>query len=193
MFKKKKETKTPVERYLAQLDRMFQKGPQFYPVESSDPALSSVTNIVYSGIPEKNMTTALTYGLSLAEHPDWKQGRLELILTVESTDDAWKTVAGYVAERLRGNCPFSYSNTINFGEKIADDSDMDAFLVFAPGILERKDFLDIDVGCDYHLNLVGLYPIYASEMKLIDEWGLKKFWHHPDWDLFSVRRSPIEG
>ena len=156
------------------------------------PKLPGVTSFVYKNIPEEGMITGLTYGLSLVNHQDWKYGRPELMISVESNDIAWGQVVGYLANKLRGDCPFSYGNTINFREKVSDDSEMDAFLIFAPSILDKEDFLNTNIGADYKINLKGVYPIYSSEIQLISEWGLEKFWHHPDFDMYNVKRKPIE-
>jgi hypothetical protein len=183
---------TPIEKYMEYLDEIFQVEPQFFMNESEIDGLQGVTSIVYENIPEKGMVTGVTYGLSLVEHEDWKFGRPELMITVDSKDIAWGQVIGFLANRLRGDCPFSYSNTINFRERISDESEMDAFLIFAPSILDKEDFLGIDIGTDYKINLAGIYPIYSSEMGLISEWGLEKFWHHPNFDLYNVNRKRIE-
>ncbi len=183
--------KSPIERYLEHLDKIFKVEPEFFSNESTIQELKGVTSIVYRDIPEKGMITALTYGLSLVNHPDWKLSRPELIISVDSEDMAWGDVVSCIANKLRGNCPFSYSNTINFRDKISNSSEMDAFFVFAPSTIERKDFLNIDVGLDYKISISGLYPIYASEMELIAKWGLEKFWHHPEFDNYSVSRNRI--
>jgi hypothetical protein len=188
LFKKK----TPVEKFMAHLDRIFQTEPEYYKEESETDGIAGVTSIVYKDIPEKGMITGITYGLSLGNHPDWKLGRPELIITVDSKDASWAQVSGYLANSLRGNCPFSYSNTINFREKISDESEMDAFLVFAPSILDKKDFANIDIGLNYKINIAGLYPIYASEMEYIDKNGLEKFWKHPNFDMYNVNRKRIK-
>ncbi|WP_417873875.1 suppressor of fused domain protein [Xanthomarina gelatinilytica] len=188
LFKKK----TPVEKFMAYLDRIFQTEPEYFKEESETDGIAGVTSIVYKDIPEKGMITGITYGLSLGNHPDWKLGRPELIITVDSKDSSWAQVAGYLANSLRGNCPFSYSNTINFREKISDESEMDAFLVFAPSILDKKDFANIDIGLNYKINIAGLYPIYASEMEYIDKNGLEKFWKHPNFDMYNVNRKRIK-
>jgi len=187
LFKKK----TPVEKFMAHLDRIFQTKPEYYQEESKTEGIGGVTSIVNKDIPEKGMITGITYGLSLGNHPDWKFGRPELIITVDSKDASWAQVAGYLANSLRGNCPFSYSNTINFKEKISDESEMDVFLVFAPSILNKKDFMNIDFGLDYKINIAGLYPIYASEMEYIEKNGLEKFWKHTDFDMYNVNRKRI--
>jgi hypothetical protein len=188
LFKKK----TPIEKFMAHLDRIFQTEPEYYKEESKMDGIPGVTRIVYKDIPEKGMITGITYGLSLGNHPDWKFGRPELIITVDSKDASWAQVAGYLANSLRGDCPFSYSNTINFREKISDESEMDAFLVFAPSILDKKDFANIDIGLNYKINIAGLYPIYASEMEYIEKNGLEKFWKHPNFDMYNVNRKRIK-
>ena len=188
LFKKK----TPIEKYMAHLDKIFQTEPEYYGDEAKKDGIPRVTSIIYKDIPEKGMVTGITYGLSLENHPDWKFGRPELIITVDSKDISWAKVAGYLANSLRGDCPFSYSNTINFREKISDESEMDAFLVFAPSILDKKDYLNIDIGLDYKINIAGLYPIYASEMEYIEKNGLEKFWKHPDFDMYNVNRKRIK-
>lgn len=187
LFKKK----TPVEKFMAHLDRIFQTEPEYYKEESGTDGISGVTSIVYKDIPEKGMITGITYGLSLGNHPDWKYGRPELIITVDSKDTSWAQVTGYLANNLRGDCPFSYSNTINFKEKISDESQMDAFLVFVPSILDKKDFMNIDIGLNYKVNIAGLYPIYASEIEYIEKNGLEKFWKHPNFDMYKVNRKKI--
>lgn len=193
LFGKKKEKSTPIEMYMDHLDNIFQMEPEFF-VGNQNGHLPGVTSIIYKDIPESSMVTGVTYGLSLVNHREWKKDkRTELMISVNSQDSKWIKAVGFIAEHLRGNCPFCYSNTINFGERIADDSDMDAFLIFAPSILDKEFYLNIDVGLDYQINIGGIYPIYSSEMALVDKWGLEKFWHHPGFDNFRVDRAPIQG
>lgn len=191
MLKRLFNRKTPVEKFIDHLDRIFQTEPEYFREKSEREGIAGVTSIIYKDIPEKGMITGITYGLSLGKHPDWKFGRPELIISVDSKDTSWAQVAGYLANRLRGNCPLSYSNTINFREKISDESEMDAFLVFAPSILDKKDFTNIDIGLDYKINIAGLYPIYASEIEFIEKNGLEKFWKHPDFDMYNMNRKRI--
>ena len=134
----KKPKKAPVELYIEHLDRFFTKEPEFFKNESEIAGVAGVSCIVYRDIPEKGMLTAFTYGLSLVKHPDWKFGRPELTITVDSDDILWGIAIGHLANRLRGDCPFSYSNTINFGEKISQSSEMDAFWGFCSIDLFRQ-------------------------------------------------------
>ncbi|MBL7792387.1 MAG: suppressor of fused domain protein [Saprospiraceae bacterium] len=186
-------TKTPVERYLEHLDHIFQEKPEFYKNESLIEGISGVTSIVYKDIPEKGYTTALTYGLSLVKHPEWKFGRPELCISVESASIDWGQIVGFIANKFRGDCPFSYGQTINFREQISDDSEMDAFFIFAPSILNKDDYLNIDIGTDYKINIAGLYPMYSDELEIYEKIGFEAFWHHPNFDNYSVRRKRIAG
>ena len=68
---------------------------------------------------------------------------------------------------------------------------MSAFFVFAPSILEREQYSDIEIGASYKINIAGLYPIHASEIEQIAQLGLKDFWHHDDFDPFDVRRKAV--
>ncbi|MHA7100044.1 suppressor of fused domain protein [Roseivirga pacifica] len=188
IFKKK----TPAEKFMAHLDRIFQTEPGYHKEESKMDGIPGVTSIIFKDIPNKGMITGITYGLSLGNHPDWKFGRPELIITVDSKDTSWAQVVGYLANSLRGDCPFSYGNTINYREKISEESEMDAFLVFAPSILDKRDFANIDIGLNYKINIAGLYPIYASEMEYIEKNGLEKFWQHPNFDIYNMNRKQIE-
>jgi hypothetical protein len=86
---------TPIEKYMEYLDEIFQVEPQFFMNESEIDGLQGVTSIVYENIPEKGMVTGVTYGLSLVEHEDWKFGRPELMITVDSKDIAWGQVIGF--------------------------------------------------------------------------------------------------
>ncbi|MCS3870116.1 hypothetical protein J3D55_003032 [Chryseobacterium ginsenosidimutans] len=183
---------TPIEKYLEHLDKIFQQEPEFYNNDSLIEGIKGVTSIVYRDIPEKGFITAITYGLSLAKHREWKFGRPELCISVESENLDWGIVSGFIANQLRGKCPFCYGETINFREQISEDSEMDAFLIFAPSTLDKEDYLDIDVGADYTINIAGLYPIYSEEIEVYNQIGLKEFWFHPDFDNYSVNRKRIK-
>jgi hypothetical protein len=182
---------TPSEKYLQHLDDIFEQEPEFYSHESAIKGAPDITAIVYKDVPEKGYITAFTYGLSLVKHPDWENGRPELCISVASPHLNWAMVAGYIANQLRGECPFAYGETIHFGQPIAADSTMDAFFIFAPSTIEADDYLDINIGLDYNINIAGLYPIYSSELGLYEKIGLQEFWMHPDYDNYSIDRAPI--
>lgn len=182
---------TPFEKYLEHLDNIFQQEPEFYNNESLIEGIRGVTSIVYRNIPEKGYITAITYGLSLVENNEWRLGRPELCISVESENIDWGIVVGFIANQLRGKSAFCYGETINFREQISEDSQMDAFLIFAPSTLEKEDYLDINIGTDYKINIAGLYPIHSEEIDVYNQIGLKEFWFHPDFDNYSVKRKII--
>jgi hypothetical protein len=184
---------TPVEKYLNHLDNIFEAEPLFYKNDSTQPGIAGVTSIVYKDLPDEGLITSFTYGLSTVKHKDWKLGRGELCLSVESKELAWGQITGFLANRLRGDCPFSYGQTINFGEPIASDSEMSAFLIFAPAVLQKDQYLNVDIGTDYKVSIAGLYPIYKEEIEVYNKIGLEKFWKHPDFDPFNVNRPRITG
>lgn len=178
-----------LQRYLAHLDSLSGGAePRFWPVASTDPDLPEVVAIGYRDLPEQGMSTGLTYGLSLAEHPLWRHGRPELCICVQSDDPAWLLAAAYLAEQLRGSCPFEYGDTLDFGEPIARGSAMDGFVVFAPAVLDRVS-ATVDLGDDHPVHVQGLYPVHRSERELIRERGLEAFWAL-DRDLYDVTRGP---
>ena len=134
------------------------------------------------------MLTAFTYGLSLAQHPDWRLGKPELAISVRSLDFAWAHALGGLAETLRGECAFAYGDTIDAREPVAPDSALDAFVVFAPAVLGPGDYLGIDVGDALPINIQGVYPIHRSELAYMREHGLEAFWNR-DWDPYDVTSS----
>lgn len=184
---------SPANLYLRHLDNIFQQEPLFFKEDSLIEGVPGVSAIVYKDVPEAGYITAFTYGLSLVEHPDWKLGRPELCISVKSDNMSWARVIAYMANSLRGDCPFTYGQTINFGQQVSEDSAMDAFLVFAPSILDKEDYLDIEIGAKYKLNIAGMYPVYASELDVYDELGLEAFWHHPGFDMYDVTRPLISS
>ncbi len=182
-------TKNRAERFL---DRVIQLSggiePVMYRVDSTHPGQGPITAMVLHELPEPGMLTGVTYGLSLSEHPDWILGKPELTISVRSTDIAWALCIAIFAEEHRGKAPFTYGGTLNHGERIAPESDMTAFVTFAPASLDPDDE-EIDVG-DGKIFLTGCYPIYESERQFIHKHGLEDFWKL-DWDLYDVRRPPV--
>lgn len=181
---------TRVERYLAHLDSLSGGvEPESWPVESTSPGHNGITAIGYRDLPDQGFFLGMTYGLSLSHQEAWRAGRPELSICVKSQDPVWVLAIAYLAERLRHDCPFSYGNTINFGEAISSDSPMDGFVVFAPIALDPVD-AHVDVGDGLPIHIVGMYPTYASERQLIAEHGLEAFWQK-EWDPYDVTRPPV--
>jgi len=179
------------ECFVQHLDRLTGRSEDVIrKIESSDRSLPDVAVFVYQNWPEEGFITGFTLGLSAAKHPDWKLGRPELMIAVESNDEAWAFAIGYMAERLRGKCPFCYGNTINFHAKVSEESELDAFLIFAPPFLDKEQ-MAVPLK-DFRCNIVGMYPMYSSEFGLYEELGLERFWKLPDWDPLNVKRKPMK-
>jgi hypothetical protein len=183
---------TPIEKYLKHLDDIFRIEPTFYKNDSKIKGINGATSIIYENVPEDGTITGLSYGLSTVPHPDWKFGRPELSISVDSKESAWGDIPGYLANDMRGEFAFGYGQIIDFETQIADDSEMTAFFVFSPSFLEKEDYSDIDVGLDYKITIAGLYPIYKEEIAVFKRLGLEKFWHHPNFDLYSVNRPRVK-
>lgn len=182
---------TPAEKYLEHLYTVFKREPEFYKNDSLIEGASNVTSIVYRDFPTIGNITAVTYGLSVVGHDEWGETRPELCICVESENLNWGIVIGYIANQLRGKSPFIYGNTIDFRNKVSEDSEMDAFLVFTPSIFEESEYLNIDVGLDYKINLTALYPLYRNEVDVLNRIGFEKFINHPNFDFYNLKRNPV--
>lgn len=181
---------TRVDQFLSHLDRLSGGiEPRFFPFKES-PDLPPVTVMVYEDLPETGMLSGFTYGVSLAHHPHWQLSTPELCISVKSADLHWPLVLGHIGDTQRGDNPFHYGDTINLGERIAPDSDMTAFVIFAPAILDRSDFTGINVGETRPINICGLYPIHETERRYIHDQGLEAFWQL-DWDPSDVGRPSV--
>lgn len=179
---------TPAERFLAHLDDLTDgREPTVRPMEPSRSDLPPVSVLTYVDLLGPGDLTAFTYGLSLADHADWRHGKAELCISLRSTDLNWALAMGHLAESLRGKCPFTYGDVLPLG-RISAESAMSDFLVMAPGFLDGKAS-QVDVGADRPIHIAGLHPIHQSERHYITTHGLEAFWHL-DWDAYDPRRPP---
>lgn len=178
------------ERYMQHLESITGRAEDsIHKVDSSDPNLPHVYVFKYHDWPEPGFLTGFSFGLSAARHADWGQDRPEAMISVKSSDDAWLFAAALMVEGLRGQCPFSHGNMINFQGAISEGSELDAFLVSAPPFLSKEQ-QSVQLG-DFTCTLVGMYPIYSAEMSLCTELGLEPFQQLPGWDPFNVHRKPM--
>lgn len=60
----------PAQRYLQYFTNIFDKEPRIYKNESSEEYTTKVCSLIFNNIPEPGFTTAITYGLPLANHSD---------------------------------------------------------------------------------------------------------------------------
>lgn len=181
--------KSRAELYLDHLDGLIGAEPRFNLFGPEGGPVPRITSIIYPDQPEDGLLTAFTYGLSLADHPDWKAGAPELVLCVESGDPAWGWAIAEVAARLRGQCPFCIGDTIDFRERIAEESAMSAFFVFFPSVLDREA-ATIQLP-DRTVHIVGTYPIYEGEIDLIRRVGPVAFWDMEGFDPYDIHRPDL--
>ena len=65
-----------MERYLAHLDSLGGGiEPAFNRIDGEQSGDGGIAVIRYDDLPDLGVSTALTYGLSLAEHPEWRFGK----------------------------------------------------------------------------------------------------------------------
>src|SRR5437868_166283 len=142
-------------------------------------------------MPEDGSLTAFTFGLSSVQHPDWKFGRPELVISVRSRNLNWGLAIGFLVKLFGCKCPFSYGNVVRFGEPVCEESGMSAFLMFLPTILEKDQarvILD-----DRTINIVQAYPIYEEEISVIEQIGAQSFFMQEAVDFYDVQRKNTGG
>ncbi|HZO91665.1 MAG TPA: suppressor of fused domain protein [Chthonomonadaceae bacterium] len=179
---------------LTHFEALFGKeASSFSRIDASLPGMPPLHAIFFHDVPEPGSTTAVTYGLSLADHPDWKYGKPELLICVNTGDEIWGEAVAAIAETFRGECPFRYGDVLSMPGGISSESEMSAFLVFAPST--SASFLSKEQATiqlpDKTVFIVGMYPIYAGEVELIGRIGLEAFWHLEGFDPWDIRRPDL--
>lgn len=181
-------SKTDSELFLDYLTQTFGKEDGIYPAKADDGG-KDITVFVYKDCPERGMVTGVTYGLSCRAHPEWKAGRPEMVIAMESEGLDWPTAAleltAYFASRKR----FRYGDVFTIDHPLAGDTTMDAVFIFAQSVLEPEQ-ASVQLR-DYRVNLIQFYPFYRSELPLYEELGLEQFWKHPQFGVYDPKRPPI--
>jgi hypothetical protein len=144
----------------------------------------------FTSLPEAGFLTAVTCGLSEANHADWKLGKPELIVTMESENPSWGMAAGYFASAFFGEKKFSYGDMFKLDDPISDEGEMNAYLMFAPSFLDREQSKFIL--SDRTINLIGAYPLFDEEIAIYDRIGLKAFWHAEGFEMYNPKRDRVK-
>ncbi len=177
-----------IEQYLKYLDGLARREGEYHLVTKRTEK-PSMWVVDYRNVPEDGHLTAFTFGLSSVNHSDWKYGRPELVLSIQSDCVDWGLAIGFLGSKLRGKCPFSYGTVLRFGDQITAESEMDAFLVFVPTVL-TKEQAHVELS-DRTINIVQAYPIYGKEIPLIERNGAEAFFMQPGIDFSNVRRPAL--
>lgn len=97
--------KTNAELFLEKIEALFGEEDVIRQMEAPDNG-TPVHVFFYYDLPEKGMLTSVTYGLSEGDHPNWKFGRPELILTLQTQNEDWGLAAAYFAAQFSGKKNF---------------------------------------------------------------------------------------
>ncbi len=180
-----------VEVFLEKLTELFGEENEIHKVEPSVDGGRPIFVFFYEDLPENGMLTAITYGLSESDHPDWKLGKPELVVSLDTQDKNWGLVAGFFASEYQGEKPFCYGDLFVLDSPITEESKMVGYFVFAPSFLTQEQATICLPGKT--VSLVGMYPIYEEEIELYKQIGLEKFWKSEGFDMYNVNRSIIGG
>ena len=145
----------------------------------------------FPDLPRNGSTTAITSGLARADHPDWKLGRPELMVSMRSDRLDWGLSAGYFASIFFRKKRFSYGDVFRADIPLAEDTDMNAFLLFAPSFLQPEQ-ARFDLG-GKPIHLVSMYPLYDDEIRLYRRIGLQAFWETAGFERDNPARPRIAG
>jgi hypothetical protein len=176
------------EIFLSHLETIFGEASAIHQAQPAD-GRTPVSVFVYKNIPETGMITGVTYGLSLYPYPDWKAARPEMIVSVNSLDIGWPCAAATFAADFRGKRRFSYGDVFMTDVPLNSDTAMDGFLIFAQSILDPE--VQAVRTNDYKIHFSQFYPIYRSELGIYERIGLERFWKHPGFDMYDIKRKPI--
>lgn len=148
----------PAAEFLDWLDRRAKAEPSYKTFGDSP----RVTSICYRDVPRPGAVFGSTLGLSLRPYADgW--GR-EVLVCVEDAQPVWAwAVAHLVAELSPQGADFAVGDTYNFGERIADSSLMNGFLVGEPrGVVADDAVVHLSNG--HHIVLVQAFPVHEEEL-----------------------------
>lgn len=177
--------KSQFEQYIEHLDNMVGQSARYYRV-TDDEESHPIWVVIYADTPQQESLTAFTFGLSSSNFAEWVKGRPELVISVETNSIDWGLSIGYLVKQFRNSCPFSLGNVIRFGDKISKESEMSAFLIFFPTILEREQSR-VHLS-DRTINIVQAYPIHEGEIAIVEKLGAEQFFMQESIDFENIGR-----
>ena len=178
----------PATLFLQYLESLFQKEAEIIKSDLEGDGIIAPSILIFNNVPKEGHMTAITYGLSLANHDAWMLNRKpELVLTIDTLDKDYALAIANLVATSRGLVPYLYGSQINTG-KIFKNSNVSGFVIFAPKTISREFFLDIDVGLDYKICLNGIYPITDGESEIIKMIGFENFWKDDNFNLTTFRK-----
>lgn len=189
-----RDTTARLERYLEELRALTGVDPLVREIVPPSDERGRVLAIIHSGYPETGCLTGFTYGLSLAEHPEWAGVRRELTITVRSGDLDWLTVPARAVEAMRGISAFNRGRVLGHVERFVGRSGMSSLLLADPLPDWGRHTLEIGLGRGSEdsdrVDLVGVFLLHASEREFVKKNGFEALWALP-WDRLDPMRPPI--
>ena len=157
---------------------------------SSKKGLPDISTFIWHDSPEPGMMTVVSYGLSLMHRKEWIKGRPELMLRVETKDQAWGYAVAAFIGMFREEKTFQYLTILTTDQPIVPGTQMRGFFTFAPP-LAKAEVMTFSPADGPPIHLTGFYPIYFEERELLPRIGLDTFWHHESYDPFSTSRPNL--
>jgi hypothetical protein len=145
----------------------------------------------FSDFPAPGMLTAVTAGLSNANHPEWVHGKPEVSFTLTTTDAGWGKGAAYLAQEFFGKHSFAYQTSFAIDVPFSSDSLMNACFVYRPQFMD-KDQVKFELS-DRTVYLAGLFPMYNEEIAIYEAKGTEAFWNTPGFHPYDPTRASIAG
>ena len=99
----------------------------------------AIAVFIYENCPEDGMITGITYGLSARAYPEWTLSRPEMVISMESDSRSWPSAALGLTSYFASKKRFRYGDVFTVDGPLADDTEMDAALIFAQSILDPAD------------------------------------------------------
>ena len=180
-------------RFVERLSSVLGAASEIQEVAPRVPADGQVFVVVYADKPQPGFVTGITYGLSsLKDSP--ASGR-ELCITMHSSDREWALVPGITVAALRGLCPFEPGMVIGYKKPYVEGSGLSSLLLGAPDArlsLGQRIEVGFPAGrsAEDSVEIVGAYPIYASERNAFHARGAEMAWGS-GWDPSDPNRSSL--
>ncbi len=181
---------SPVEQYLAHLDRWADGTESENHLITEEGVRPPLWTFSYRDLFGDGTITGFTYGLSSVEHPEWRSGRPELCISMDSERLEWVLAVGAVAARWRGQSPFGFGEVFRLDSPInPEESQISALLLFAVTDVE-PEFTRVELQ-DRVINLVQAYPLYESEIALLQRMGPAELLSLDEVDFHNPSRPPL--
>ena len=151
--------------------------------EGGRPPIAAVT---YVDRPWPGWTLGLTYGASLCA-----PANVELVTVVRSRSPRWAWAIADFVDRHRDQLhELGIDDTIDWRQPIAEDSEMDAFVIAPPISLDPAERI-AHLSDDDHVHLLQAVPVHAAELPLARELGSEELVARLGDGLLDPSRPPL--